>query len=98
MSLARAHDMGLDSLGKGIFVPRQTKIIFGMNQAPVGALGNPQRAFRVIFPCVSDGTILGTPKSFLLCFTAEARPYLIGRCHKMGSIASVHHTSSDLIT
>ena len=36
MSLARAHDMGLDSSGKGIYYGGN-KIQFGLNQVPVGA-------------------------------------------------------------
>ena len=79
MSLARAHNMGLDSSGKGIYYGGK-KIQFGAESGPLRSSGRFQRAFRVIFRCGSDGTILGSPISIFFCFTTEARPYLIGRC------------------
>ena len=57
------------------------KNLFGAESGRRRSTGQFQRAFGVIFRCGSGGTILRTPKSIFFCFTTEARPYLIGRCH-----------------
>ena len=64
-----------------VFTTEAKKNILGAESGPRRSSGRFQRAFGVIFRCGSDGTILRTPKSIFFCFTTEARPYLIGRCH-----------------
>ena len=59
MSLARAHNMGLDSSGKGIYYGGKNDL-FGPESGPRRSSGRFQRAFGVFFRCGSDGIILGT--------------------------------------
>ena len=81
MSLARAHDMGLGSSGKGILLWRQHKFILALNQVPVGAPDNSKGRSASFFAANLMGPFSERPNPYFCCFTTEARPYLIGRCH-----------------